>query len=1258
VILDFTGYLAERADEFTGREWVIDAVAAWRDDPAGERCFLITGEPGIGKTAVAARLAAEAGWVDAVHFCSARDRRWVNPRTFAESVSGQLAAAKPAFGAALLRRSAPNVSLQQTVAGDNVGRMVGVETLVVDGSAEDVFDRLVREPLEALTEPVVLLVDALDESLAYSGRVTIADLVAQSAHLPPSVRFVLTCRPLLDLVRMLRQPGARQCVLSPHEDPGRNLALHDVERYVARLAPTVDLDPELSVPEFVATVRDRSGGNFLFTRHLLYNLDQQKGPVTRAAILALPRSLDGVYLDFLYRLASQGRRRQYRDIAAILAILAVAQQPFDEGRIAWATGLPAATVRGALADLRQFLDTDDAVPAAARTYALYHASFGELLLDRDRAEEYWVDGPAAHHAIADAYLEAHRGDWSRCDDYGLNHLATHLYEAGDVGPLQSLVDAAWIAERRTRRNGGYDGVLADLDLAWQAAELADRSAVADGLPAPYLADELRWALTIASVGTRILPTALLRELALTGVWTPDQALGYARLNRSAPDRAEALASLAVALPEPQRAEARQEAVAVAERLVAAGLESAAERRVATLSKLMPLLPSDLRRRAAGAALGNTRQLSDERRVATGNTGYYASEPGELFRHTGLRSTALDRIAAALTRAGWPDDGSTQLRAEMQRVCGLPDDAAFNEATTALLTRLTDAPPQAEPAQLEAGDAVTDARRADVRRRLAEAASKPFDDADLRAATAAALTDNRPSAGPHVDAAHATSERSSTVDAAGWPTAAVDDPVGRLAELIRTAPLPYIIAREESIVAAPYQAAALTALAGRLPDDAMTKALEFAEHIGDRAARHRAVRALGPFLTEPALRAAVAQIRPDSRDMAERLAPLVDVLPGPLLLDALAAVRRIDDDATRMAGLAVLASHLPEPQASEVTSAVAEWLATTNVANPGDRAALTATARHLPASLAAGVFAALRDAVQRADAWPGSDQEVATAILGLAPQLPEPDRTEALQLVQRAADLSTWGYGSWGSGLTDDQAPIVEALDLGRELPPSPERDRLLGTLAHQAIDWARTAQYGRGYETWNLRYRIVLFILLLPHLLEPHLSEAAETVVRIIVDKAAVPLPVNQTASLAAYLPAPLLPAAERAITDAPLPLFLPEKSLTAALDIATQRGNIDWLLAVADRGQLAECLTAAEKLGGAMLRIELITRHAHRLAKIPLPDLHDVWTATLHGLADLDRPRFLGYLRDLGPIITALSGPDGVAAAAHTVEAVATVWP
>ena len=164
----------------------------------------------------------------------------------------------------------------------------------------------------------------------------------------------------------------------------------------------------------------------------------------------------------------------------------------------------------------------------------------------------------------------------------------------------------------------------------------------------------------------------------------------------------------------------------------------------------------------------------------------------------------------------------------------------------------------------------------------------------------------------------------------YPWAPYDDPVGQLVELIRTAPSPLQFP-DNVHIAAPYQAAVLTVLAPRLPGDTLAAALEFAEQIGDPGARFRSARALGRFLTEPSLRTVLGRIRPDSRNVAERLPPLADRLSGPLLLDALGVVKRIEDDTARVAALAVLAPHLPEPEADEATAAVRAWLTATAAA---------------------------------------------------------------------------------------------------------------------------------------------------------------------------------------------------------------------------------------------------------------------------------------------------------------------------------------
>jgi ABC-type glutathione transport system ATPase component len=57
-VADLTSYMAERTRNFTGREWVFKAIKNWLADIDGSRYFLLTGEPGSGKTAIAARLSS------------------------------------------------------------------------------------------------------------------------------------------------------------------------------------------------------------------------------------------------------------------------------------------------------------------------------------------------------------------------------------------------------------------------------------------------------------------------------------------------------------------------------------------------------------------------------------------------------------------------------------------------------------------------------------------------------------------------------------------------------------------------------------------------------------------------------------------------------------------------------------------------------------------------------------------------------------------------------------------------------------------------------------------------------------------------------------------------------------------------------------------------------------------------------------------------------------------------------------------------
>src|SRR5712692_8518393 len=96
--------IASRATGFSGRKWALSEVVGWLSRDT-ERFLLVTGEPGCGKSTVAAWLAGAGdepevigsdlefvrnAW-NAAHFCVAKDRKGsLDPIVFVRSIAHQL----------------------------------------------------------------------------------------------------------------------------------------------------------------------------------------------------------------------------------------------------------------------------------------------------------------------------------------------------------------------------------------------------------------------------------------------------------------------------------------------------------------------------------------------------------------------------------------------------------------------------------------------------------------------------------------------------------------------------------------------------------------------------------------------------------------------------------------------------------------------------------------------------------------------------------------------------------------------------------------------------------------------------------------------------------------------------------------------------------------------------------------------------------------------------------------------------------------
>jgi hypothetical protein len=69
-------------------------------------------------------------------------------------------------------------------------------------------------------------------------------------------------------------------------------------------------------------------------------------------------------------------------------------------------------------------------PVPAGPFRPFHQSFAAFLLDDEHNTDRHIDAPEMYSRIADYYWENYHTDWSRCDDYGLTYLPTHMSEGG------------------------------------------------------------------------------------------------------------------------------------------------------------------------------------------------------------------------------------------------------------------------------------------------------------------------------------------------------------------------------------------------------------------------------------------------------------------------------------------------------------------------------------------------------------------------------------------------------------------------------------------------------------------------------------------------------------------------------------------------------------------------------------------------------------------------------------------------------------
>lgn len=355
-VTNFTAMIDEHTEEFVGRRKLGELLWSTLDDDAFTSGYLfVHGEPGIGKTALLAKLVRERKLVH--HFNSVLVGI-TSREQFLRNVCAQL----------ILRYELP------------------YERLPADATSHGdvLLDLLSRAA--AQDDRVLVAIDAIDEAVTTEN---VGNRLFLPPALPPGVFFLVTMRDP-EAVRLYVDEPRHLPLL---EADAENQA--DIREYIAmflarhRRVMVQRLD-ELGTreAELAETLADRSEGNFMYLRHVLRGIRYGTlGGIDPAGIDELPRGLRAYYAHLEDQLLRRTGDDPGRELA-ILAVLAAWPSPLTRRRLARFAGEDVTLTSAVLRRWSPFLNTVRTGREPA--YALYHASFRDYLgerLDMDKVRE-------------------------------------------------------------------------------------------------------------------------------------------------------------------------------------------------------------------------------------------------------------------------------------------------------------------------------------------------------------------------------------------------------------------------------------------------------------------------------------------------------------------------------------------------------------------------------------------------------------------------------------------------------------------------------------------------------------------------------------------------------------------------------------------------------------------------------------------------------------------------------------------------------
>ena len=357
--IGFNSELKLFSQNFIGREWVFQYIHEWLKGPG--KLLLVTGIPGIGKTAISTYLYQWLPNVLGFYMFRRNDNEKLSPSRFVTTLAFQIASQIPDYRERILH--------------------MDIENTVKQYNETSLFTRLISEPLSSITPLLcnkVIIIDGLDEA-EQDGCNQIAEFISRCIpYLPNWVKTIVLSRPTSSSLLPFSEADSLEI------EPNSKNNLDDLTSYIRA---SVDGISE----ERISSIISHSEGSFLYVKHVCQNYSDGEEE------LMLPKGMTSFYFKTFSEIFYSNDYVKYRKY---LELILSSSRPLTKKMLKLVTN-------SSSYDLNNFISKMGALIRVGNdnTVKLYHTSLSDWLLNENLAGRYWVDTENGMQLLIDFFTD-------------------------------------------------------------------------------------------------------------------------------------------------------------------------------------------------------------------------------------------------------------------------------------------------------------------------------------------------------------------------------------------------------------------------------------------------------------------------------------------------------------------------------------------------------------------------------------------------------------------------------------------------------------------------------------------------------------------------------------------------------------------------------------------------------------------------------------------------------------------------------------